>query len=30
MSRTIYREAVKNDDITRYKPMNRLPAYLLG
>lgn len=30
VSRLIYREAVKNYEATRYKPVNRLPALLLG
>ena len=30
VSRTIYCEAVKNYEAARYKPVNRLPALLLG
>ena len=30
VSRTIYCEAVKNYEAVRYKPVNRLPAFLLG
>ncbi len=30
VSRSIYREAVKNYEAVRYKPVNRLPALLLG
>lgn len=30
VSRSIYREAVKNYEAARYKPLNRLPALLLG
>lgn len=30
VSRLIYREAVKNYEAARYKPVNRLPALLLG
>ena len=30
VSRSIYRVAVKNYEAVRYKPVNRLPAFLLG
>lgn len=30
VSRSIYREAVMNYEAARYKPVNRLPALLLG
>ncbi len=30
VSRSLYREAVKNYQIVRYKPVNRIPALFLG
>jgi len=30
ISRSIYREAIKNYETVRHKPVNRLPAFLLG